>query len=260
MKKEKNTQVSNNNNVTNSEDIINKNSKGKRRLIIYGGLGGIVLLVLICIFLFKSPIKVTFVTNSPNTTIPSILIDETTGKIDFPENPTRYGYYFVGWYKDPELTKEWNKETDLFVEKTSLGDYKAPIDGKYPIVETTLYGKWELDLVKIIYYLDEGTNNSKNPNTYTIKHEPTEAEIVEFGGIDKAMAITFLASIKLENPTKSGYTFDGWYTDVNLKNPLNSINRVELPDLDTTTKKVGINGVEYYGHKALELYAKWSRN
>jgi uncharacterized repeat protein (TIGR02543 family) len=116
------------------------------------------------------------------------LLDET--------NPTRTGYTFLGWYKDAEGKTAWNFETD----KVS-GDM-------------VLYAKWSI-------------------NSYTIHYNSN-------GGSQEADKIAnYNSNIVLPNPTKTGYTFVGWYTDADLKTPAGPI--------ITLTNNI-------------TLYAKWSIN
>ncbi len=70
----------------------------------------------------------------------------------------------------------------------------------------------------ITYNLDGGTNNSSNPSTYK----------------------TGNSTITLKAPTKSGYTFAGWYTDSAYTNRI-----TEIPANSTTN---------------YTLYAKWTQN
>jgi len=69
----------------------------------------------------------------------------------------------------------------------------------------------------ITYYLDNGINNSNNPSTYTV-----ETEYV------------------LQNPTKNGYIFDGWYAESTFRTRV-----TEIPQGTTGN---------------LSLYAKWIKN
>ena len=63
------------------------------------------------------------------------------------------------------------------------------------------YGQWVITY-NITYYLDGGTNHESNPTTYT-NESPT---------------------IVLNTPTKSGYTFGGWYSNSSFTgNPITSI-------------------------------------
>ncbi|MGP1458477.1 MAG: InlB B-repeat-containing protein [Treponema sp.] len=68
----------------------------------------------------------------------------------------------------------------------------------------------------IAYKLDGGANNPDNPKTYSANTLP----------------------IKLKAPSKTGFTFDGWYTDKDFKNKIEKIQK-------------GATGT-------LTLYAKWS--
>lgn len=56
--------------------------------------------------------------------------------------------------------------------------------------DITLTAKWELTNYSITYHLDGGTNHAKNPESYTYQD-----------------------TIELKNPSKTGYTFLGWYLD-----------------------------------------------
>ena len=70
----------------------------------------------------------------------------------------------------------------------------------------------------ITYYLNGGINTTNNPTSYTIE----------------------TANIKLQNPTKTGYTFGGWYSD------------------NKYTKKVITIPTGSTGNK--KFYAKWTAN
>lgn len=245
-----------NNNQTINQNESNEPRKVQKK-IIWISLAGVVILILACIFLFKSPKKVTFITNTPSSTISPIVIDEETGQIEFPKDPFKNGFYFTGWYTDKELTNKWDVEKDRFAKKDSLTGQYEKNNGKYDVQNTTLYAGWEVDIIEINYELDGGENNSKNPDNYTIKHEPTNSDIEKYGTYDKACEYTLSEKIDLANPTRSGYEFDGWYTDAEFKNRIYSINRITITELDKTTLKTGINGIEYYGHAPLTLYAKW---
>ncbi|MGN0295067.1 MAG: InlB B-repeat-containing protein [Lachnospiraceae bacterium] len=70
---------------------------------------------------------------------------------------------------------------------------------------------------KLTYYLDGGTNNKANPETYTVDDEFT-----------------------LKSPKKTGYTFDGWYSD------------------SKYTKKV--TGIKKGSTGDRKFYAKWTAN
>ena len=99
------------------------------------------------------------------------------------KNPTRKGYTFAGWYSDANYT---TKVTSI--AKGSTGN-------------KTLYAKWTKNTYTITYKLNKGTNNAQNPATYTVT----------------------TATITLKNPTREGYTFQGWYSDAKYKTKVTKI-------------------------------------
>lgn len=85
----------------------------------------------------------------------------------------------------------------------------------------TIYAKWEIDTYTITYELDGGVNHKDNPVFYTIN--------------DK---------VDLKNPTKEGFTFEGWYsTDPN------------SPEFNSKSKVTSISAGNS-GDRT--LYAKWN--
>jgi uncharacterized repeat protein (TIGR02543 family) len=119
----------------------------------------------------------------------------------------RAGYTFAGWNtKKDGSGKSFSDKGGVIVT--------SPYDG-YTV---SLYAQWQLVTYTITYQLNGGTNDSKNPSSYTIES----------------------ANITLKNPTRSGYTFKGWYSDSAFKTAVSSI-------------KKGSSG-------NLNLYAKWEEN
>ena len=113
---------------------------------------------------------------------------------------TKSGYGFAGWYDNAEFTG------DAIIE--------IPAESTGNI---TIYAKWSAESYNITYILDGGTNNESNPLIYDI-NTPT---------------------ITLLDPTKTGYTFDGWYDNSNFEND---------PIIEILTGSTG--------HRT--LYAKWT--
>lgn len=104
--------------------------------------------------------------------------------ITLPENPTKDGYIFDGWYIDKDLLNE-------FVETQTIAG------------NITLYAKWKED--------DGGTKPA--PQSYTITFDSQGGSEVSPITIEEGNSITLP-----ENPTKEGYIFDGWYVDKELLN------------------------------------------
>ena len=88
--------------------------------------------------------------------------------------PTLKGYTFKGWYTDSAKTKKITK-----IEKGTTGNIE-------------LWAKWERKTYTISYHLSGGKNSSKNPSKYTYSSSK---------------------DVALHTPTRTGYTFKGWYTD-----------------------------------------------
>lgn len=113
--------------------------------------------------------------------------------------PTKSGYEFVGWYTESTFENK--------IEKIEKGTTK----------DITLYAKWEtITNYTIEYNLDGGVNPSNAVTSYTAYEE-----------------------VLLPTPTKSGYTFKGWYTESTF------VNKIEKIEKGTTGNKI--------------LYAKWQK-
>ncbi len=94
--------------------------------------------------------------------------------------PTRTGYIFDGWYTDPALDK------GELPYDAATGTYSLDASDN-----VTLWAKWILGRWKINYVLGlPDAYNSLNPDVYT-----------------------YGTAVKLEAPSRTGYIFDGWYTD-----------------------------------------------
>lgn len=74
-----------------------------------------------------------------------------------------------------------------------------------PVLENATYN--------IYYHLDGGTNNAKNPITYT-----------------------FGTGVTFADPDKTGYSFEGWFTDASFLNKVTNIPATETGDVDLYAK------------------------
>ncbi|MEQ6051751.1 leucine-rich repeat protein [Lysinibacillus capsici] len=98
-----------------------------------------------------------------------------------PVIPIKPGYTFLGWYKDAQFTIPWNFTTDMITQNT------------------TLYAKWENVVAQ-----------------YTVDFETNGGSAVASQKVTKDTLAT-----NPVNPTKAGYTFTGWYKDIELTIPWN---------------------------------------
>lgn len=119
-------------------------------------------------------------TYSYETNIYQIALDPAGGTVSWSQNTIVYG----SEYNLPTPTKTgytfdgwYDKDTKV----NSSGTWRFGTD-------KTFIAHWVATKYTITYILNGGTNSSYNPSTYTIEN-----------------------AVTLRNPSKSGYTFDGWY-------------------------------------------------
>lgn len=97
-------------------------------------------------------------------------------KVDRPENPTKEGYNFAGWYKEAGFNTEFNFETEVITQAT------------------TVYAKWTKKTYTVTFMVEDG-ELTPDKKTKTVEHG------------DKVTS---------ETPTKVGYTFEKWYSNTEL--------------------------------------------
>ncbi|RJE88885.1 hypothetical protein D3P07_13065 [Paenibacillus sp. 1011MAR3C5] len=102
-----------------------------------------------------------------------------------PDEPTKAGYTFAGWFTDKELTESY--------------DFSLPVTD-----DLTLHAKWT-----------EPTPST--PISYTITYESNGGSAVASERVEDGKMAAEPAP-----PTKAGYTFAGWFTDKELTESYNS--------------------------------------
>lgn len=157
---------------------------------------------------------------------PDILRQQTYKKgelIEEPEEPTRDGYIFGGWYKELTLREEWNFAEDI-IDRNLI-----------------LYAKWDPAIYKVSLELNGGVFP---PNT-NFNGEYDE------DGIPYYMFTSGVAQ-GLHNPVRTGFEFLGWFTREEYRpgdRPITSVDRNISSD------------VTYYAHwKALRITIRFDVN
>ena len=164
--------------------------------------------------------KVVFNLNGGTGTKPED-VKVTNGK-DMPSItkiiPTRSGYAFMGWYD----TTNYTKGTKYYTEENKSAK-------KYDKTESiTLYAGWEA-------------------NKYTLTFDANGGK----GGQSKNVSVTYgreMPKIDTASPTRSGYTFMGWYDGKDYTNAIQYYTKE-----NTSTRN-------YDKTKNITLYAGWSKN
>jgi len=147
-------------------------------------------------------LKITYVLNDGD--------DKTT------VNPNLGGYeagdttVFQAAQRNGYLFKGWYLDSKFEHQITGVSGHTEAL---------TVYAKWEIITYSITYVLNGGTNNSKNVDSYTVED-----------------------LVKLENPTRIGFVFEGWFTD---------------PEFTAKNKKTQI---AKGSTGDITLYAKWKGN
>ena len=116
---------------------------------------------------------------------------DASGVLSEVKDPTKSGYKFLGWY---------------------IGDEKVDLSKPFE-EDTTIVAKWKK--VK-----SESNSNNKNNTTPSTPAKPEEPTVTKYtvtfdsdGGssVSKQTVVSGKTATKPSNPTRSGYTFKGWY-------------------------------------------------
>ncbi len=163
--------------------------------------------------------EITFNLNGGSGTLPkdiSIEYSKTLPSISS-SNPTRTGYEFTGWYDNSDYTKG-NKY---------YGADGTPVRNFNRKSDTTLYAGWKIRTYIITYNLNDGSGGQTG--SLSVHYNST------------------LPTISKSRPTRSGFTFKGWYdnTDYTKGKQYYNENNVAVRNYDKTSN--------------LTLYAGWSK-
>ncbi|HHU48301.1 MAG: InlB B-repeat-containing protein [Caldicoprobacterales bacterium] len=160
------------------------------------------------------------------------------GKVTMPPDPTRAGYYFAGWYKEPSLTNKWDFATD-----TVKGD-------------TVLYAKWvgiiSVDITWGSMEFTFTTNNGEwNPETHT--YENTSSGSWTYNTDANKITITNHSnagiSVSLKYESKAGFSnITG--TISNNSYTLPTAEGVLPANAPTGISYLTLSGIVGYGHGA----------
>ncbi len=178
-------------------------NKTKKLIMIIGTIVVFVGLLVLAIIVFKTPVKVSFSAKGYNiSSIEPAIVDEN-GKIQVPDEKllARQHMVFLGWYKNAEGKGEALDLANMTFDES-----------------ITVYAIWDVVEYKIEYDLDGGEleEGKTNPTFYTVSHDnPTISDELHNNNEWKFTAEELNNYIKerglrLNEPTKSGATFDGW--------------------------------------------------
>lgn len=110
--------------------------------------------------------------------------------------PQKMGYTFTGWFSDPLL-----KNQITSIATGSMGD-------------TTVYAAWKVQKYKISYVLFGGFNSLSNPTSYICNYK----------------------TINFDEARKYDSKFEGWYTDEQFSNKIDSLPKHSTGDVQLFAK------------------------
>ncbi|MBE6580153.1 MAG: hypothetical protein E7650_00875 [Ruminococcaceae bacterium] len=199
-----------------------------------------------------NPYTVTYVPNGGTVTSPtaSVTFDHSYTL----EEPTRTGYTFDGWYYGDdkvELTGTWTiaEDVTLVAEWTANGNtaykvkhYIEKLDGFYELKDTDNFtGESDADVTPAT----KNYTGFTAPTRQTVSILPDGTRVVEYRYTRNSYAVTFHSNggtiiatktLKYEemynfsNPSRIGYSFEGWYN--------NGIKFTQLSGIWTTAEDI----------------------
>ena len=119
----------------------------------------------------------------------------TVVKIYYDRNTIMLTLNLDGGEGKTEITGKYGAVVTTPANPTKTGytfaEWNPSLPSTYSAENATYTAKWTADTYAITYKLNDGENNTANPRSYNVETE----------------------TITLSSPTRTGYTFGGWYTD-----------------------------------------------
>ena len=186
--------------------------------------------------------------------------------------PTREGYTFLGWSEDSKATSATYSSGGLYKNNKAVTLYAVWSKGEYSLTVNPNGGTWEGSTgsqqftqtygstktisnptapagYKVTYNGNGGSTPSAQTSTKSFTGWTTSGAgtlsgtTYTFGAGAGTLTANYKNNaITLQTPTRTGYTFAGWY------------------DAATGGNKIGNGGASYTPTKAITLYAHWTVN
>ena len=177
--------------------------------------------------------------------------------------PTKEGYTFAGWVDaednaaeipatmpaaDVTIKATWTANEYTITFDTDGGSEIAPITGEYgdaitapaaPTKEGHTFAGWDGEIPATIPAKDVVIKAEWTVNSYNVVYTSDDAAVAEY-------EVNYGAAIPVpEVPTKTGYTFGGWY-EKNSGKANSDYTTMPAEDLEFVAKWNSVQGVEYY--------------
>lgn len=188
-----------------------------------------------------------------------------TGTLTLP-TPARSGYRFDGWFSDAALTQpvtaltkknatvyaKWSQPYQVSYvlnggtnHASNVGSFYSSLTLKEPTRATYQFDGWHTD-EELTTKVTKLTPSHTTDNQVTVYAKWSQPHTVTYelnGGKNASANVAqFGGTLALKNPTRSGYTFAGWYLDKKFKTKVTTL----------TAKNAKNNQVT--------VYAKWYKN
>jgi len=215
--------------------------KKRIKLIIWLGLSG--LIILLALWFFINPKQYTLHFESNGGTMISDIERGSNSVIEAPTEPTKLGYTFDAWYSDINLSQAYvfstmpTQDTTLYAKwiinqytlsfNTNGGSLIEPITQVYqsvftldpPSKEGYVFSAWYTDAA-LSQAFTLSTIPAENTTLYA-KWVPMIKVVLSFntnGGSSIVSLSQYENTVvtKPTDPSKTGYTFGGWYADAAL--------------------------------------------